>query len=92
MPEFPHRPTPAAFIRKRLRRLGLAGMLVVVAVAFLLSGPRPERLGDRFQVMLPLVALGCAVAEGQTVRLVGRYILLEVFIKGPKYGLSLIHI
>ena len=63
-------------------------MAAVVAFVFLISGPNAERLGDRFQIILPTVALACAIAEGRGVQLFGRYLLLEVFIKTPKHTLG----
>jgi membrane-associated phospholipid phosphatase len=78
---------PVAMIR-RLRRIGLRGMLVFVIVVALLTGRDPEKLGDSFQIALPVLALGCALADGSAVRLVGRYLLLEAFIKTPKATLG----
>ena len=77
-----------SWIGNRFRNLGLGGILVVVLVVALVSGRSPEKLGDNFQIALPLVALGCAVAEGRGVELFGRYLLLEVLIKTPKHTLG----
>ncbi len=73
---------------RRLRRIGLRGMLVFVIVVVLVTGRDPEKLGDSFQIALPVLALGCALADGSAVRLVGRFVLLEVFVRTPKLTLG----
>ena len=82
-------PGPVGKVFRNLRRIGLRGMLIFVLVVALFSGRDPEKIGDNFQIALPILALGCAVADGSAVRLVGRYVLLEFFIKTPKSTLGM---
>ena len=89
MAEFSQRGGWKSTLRNRLRSVGFGGIIALVAVVFLISGPNAERIGDRFQITLPLFALACAAAEGRAVQLVGRYVLLEVFIKTPKHTLGM---
>ncbi|MEM6637150.1 MAG: phosphatase PAP2 family protein [Pseudomonadota bacterium] len=76
------------WIRRVFGRINLGAFLVVLLVLAAVSRFVPEKIGDNYQIALPLIGLGCAVAEGQGVRYFGRYLLLETFIKGPKYGLG----
>ena len=76
------------FLFRRLRRVGLVGMLCLVVFILVLSGRDPEKIGDNFQIALPLLGLGCAIADGGGVQYFGRYLLLEVFIKTPKNTLG----
>jgi membrane-associated phospholipid phosphatase len=76
-------------VLRGLRRIGLRGILIFVLVVALFTGKDTEKLGDSFQIALPVLALGCALADGSAVRLVGRYILLETLIKGPKNALGM---
>jgi membrane-associated phospholipid phosphatase len=59
----------------------IVGLLVL---AVLVTVPDNRRLGSALQVVLPLVALGCAASRGETVGTVGRFVVLQVGIKGPK--------
>ena len=86
--EFARPSWPMAAIR-RLRRIGLRGMLIFVILVALVTGRDPEKLGDSFQIALPVLALGCAVADGSALRLVGRFVLLEVFVRTPKLTLGM---
>ncbi|MGJ8612146.1 MAG: phosphatase PAP2 family protein [Octadecabacter sp.] len=61
---------------------------MLVSLILIGTGPQTERIGDRLQVALPLVALGCAIADGRGVQFLGRYVLLEAGIKGPKFLLG----
>lgn len=65
----------------------LAFLAAFFTVVFAL-GRDVERIGDRLQVLLPITALGCAIADGRGVQFFGRYLLLEVGIKVPKFALG----
>jgi membrane-associated phospholipid phosphatase len=78
-------------VRWPMRRLfGSTDAVVVVllALTFLVTLPSNRRLGDALQVVLPLVAFGCAATRGETVELLGRFVVLQAGIKGPKYLLG----
>ena len=47
--------------------------------------PDNRRLGSALQVVLPLVALGCAAARGKTVESLGRFAVLQAGVKGSKH-------
>lgn len=63
-------------------------VLVVIALVVLITGPRVERLGDRYQIALPIVALGCSIANGSGPEYLLRYGVLWVGIHGPKNALG----
>lgn len=75
---------------KQMLVLQLRAILFVCAFLALVFGVgrNVERVGDYLQVLLPVAALGCAIAEGRGAQFFGRYLLLEVGIKGPKYVLG----
>lgn len=60
----------------------LAGVIVVT------SDRHVERIGDKLQIALPLIGLGCAIGSGSGVQYFGRYLLLEAGIKIPKFTLG----
>lgn len=60
---------------------------VLIAVA-LVVGAHSERLGDRYQVALPLLGLGCAAATGGAPEYVLRYAVLWTGIRAGKNGLG----
>lgn len=64
------------------------GMLLIVLVIGAVSAWQPRLIGDKLQVALPVAGLACALAQGHGVQYTGRYLLLELGIKGPKFGLG----
>lgn len=52
---------------------GLVVMAVIVGVA-LVSGGKAEKAGDDLQIALPLLAWGCAAANGDGAEFFGRYL------------------
>lgn len=67
----------------------LVGLVVAVLVVLtLLTGARSERLGDRYQVALPLLGLGCAAATGSAPEYVLRYAVLWTGIRTGKNALG----
>ncbi len=63
-------------------------ILAVLALSVALSAPSPERIGDRLQIALPLLGLGCAVLTGGGGEYLLRFGVLEVVVRGSKLGLG----
>jgi membrane-associated phospholipid phosphatase len=62
-----------------------AVIAVLLGLTVLVTVPDNRRLGSALQVVLPLIALGCAATRGETVGTLGRFAVLQVGIKGPKH-------
>jgi membrane-associated phospholipid phosphatase len=62
-----------------------AVIVVLLALIVLVTVPDNRRLGSALQVVLPLIALGCAATRGETLESLGRFAVLQVGIKGPKH-------
>jgi membrane-associated phospholipid phosphatase len=80
-------PDALRLARRPLRRLAErtdAVILVVLVLTVLVTLPDNRRLGSALQVVLPLVALGCAATRGETMDSLGRFAVLQIGIKGPK--------
>lgn len=73
---------------KLLKQYKVTLIVFMVVSLFLISARNVERIGDHIQIALPLTGLACAVGSGQGLQYFGRYVLLEVGIKGPKYALG----
>ena len=69
----------------RLRRAVVVGVL---ALAVAVSAPNPERIGDRLQIALPLLGLGCAVLAGGAGEYLLRYGLGTALVQASKSGLG----
>jgi membrane-associated phospholipid phosphatase len=85
-PDLPH--SAVTFTRRPMRRPVLrtdAVIAVLLVLTVLVTVPDNRRLGSALQVVLPLIALGCAASRQETVETVGRFVVLQVGIKGPKY-------
>jgi len=54
--------------------LRFALMLVALFGTFLVSPKQIEKLGDSYQIALPMIGLGCALANGQVADFAIRYI------------------
>lgn len=70
-------------IPARLMRLVFAGMLqrsiivlAVIGIVAAMSQGKVEKTGDNLQVALPLLAWGCAAANGDGVEYLGRYLVM----------------
>lgn len=59
-------------------------VLAALALTIALTPPSAERLGDRLQVVLPVLGLGCAVANGTWLEYAARFGLLEGAVHGTK--------
>jgi membrane-associated phospholipid phosphatase len=73
---------------RRLAERTDAVIAVLLALTVLATVPDNRRTGSALQVVLPLIALGCAAARGEMVESLGRFVVLEVGIKGPKHLLG----
>lgn len=84
------RPT---FPWNRLRAWATLGRRVQIIFAVLglvaVMAPDSERTGDRFQVALPILALGCEVVNGSGLEYLGRYAVMFVGVHGTKNALGL---
>lgn len=75
---------------KRVLTLGRRTQLIwlVLGLVLVVTGPRIEKLGDRYQIALPLMALGCQIANGSAVEFVLRYAVGFTGLHGVKRGLG----
>lgn len=80
----------AAFPASLMRRV-FAGMLRrsvvvlgVIAIVAALSQGKVEKTGDNLQIALPLLAWGCAAANGDGVEYLGRYLVMFAAAHGAK--------
>lgn len=71
--------------QRRLAERTDAVIAVLLVLTVLVTFPDNRRLGSALQVVLPLIALGCAATRGETVESLGRFFVLQIGIKGPKY-------
>lgn len=86
----PPDPLPSAvkIASRPMRRLALrtdAVIAVILVLTVLVTIPDNRRLGSGLQIILPVIALGCAATRRETVETLGRFVVLQVGIKGPKY-------
>ena len=63
-------------------------VLAVLALVTLVTPREVERYGDNYQVALPLLALGCEIANGQGLAYFGRYVVHFVGLHATKRGLG----
>lgn len=61
---------------------------MVLALTILFTEPVAERYGDRLQVALPLLALGCSVVTGGAGEYLIRLATLEIVVHGSKAALG----
>jgi hypothetical protein len=64
------------------------GVLAVLALVAFITPREVEKYGDQFQVALPLLALGCQIANGQGLAYFGRYAVHFVGLHATKRGLG----
>ncbi len=81
MPSYP-------FKRPTLPGTRVLIILGIIGLVFLASLNSTEKAGDRLQIALPLLGLGCAVMDGKALQYTGRFLLMETLLKGSKYGLG----
>lgn len=63
-------------------------IFAVLGLIAVTTAPNVEKLGDRYQVALPLLALGCEVVNGSGVEYLGRYAVMFVGLHGTKQALG----
>jgi len=63
-------------------------VMVALILTFAISGKQVEKLGDSYQIALPVIALGCSVTNGQAWNFFGRYLVQLVLVHGSKYALG----
>lgn len=63
-------------------------ILALLALALAAGSLRPERVGDRLQVALPLLAWACAANRGEAAEYLLRYGVMFVSAHGAKQGLG----
>lgn len=63
-------------------------ILAVLALTLVLSPWRIERLGDNFQIALPVLALGCSVANGEAGEYALRFAAQWLTVQGTKQALG----
>jgi membrane-associated phospholipid phosphatase len=68
-------------------RRGFITMLILLCVVFA-TGGRVEKTGDKLQVALPLLAWGCAAANGDALEYLGRYAVMFVSVHSAKLALG----
>lgn len=76
---------------RRLRRFARSAdavIVVLLVLTVLATVPDNRRLGGALQVVLPLVALGCAATRGKAVESLGRFAVLQIGLKGSKHLLG----
>ncbi len=73
--------------RLRARRAPFL-VMAVLALVVALSPPEPRRYGDNLQIALPVLALGCEIANGNGWEYLGRYAVLFAGIHGSKRSLG----
>lgn len=84
------RPTfPWPRLRAQLTLVRKVQIIFAVLGLIAITAPSPERLGDRYQVALPILALGCEVINGSGLEYVGRYAVMFVGMHGTKRALGL---
>ncbi|MEM6303496.1 MAG: hypothetical protein AAF744_02190 [Pseudomonadota bacterium] len=59
---------------RKLKQTVQTQMCVFVAVAVFMGSAEVEKIGDRLQVALPVAGLACAVANGDAVSYLLRFI------------------
>lgn len=83
MPTDPFR--PAILPLQRLVGRTDAVIVVLLVLTVLATVPDNRRMGSALQVVLPLVALGCAAARGKSIESLGRFVVLQAGLKGTKH-------
>lgn len=84
------RPTfPWTRLRSELTLVRKVQIIFAVLGLIAITAPSTERLGDRYQVVLPIMALGCEVVNGSGLEYVGRYVVMFVGLHGTKNALGL---
>jgi membrane-associated phospholipid phosphatase len=73
---------------RRFARSADAVIVVLLVLTVVATVPDNRRMGSALQVILPLVALGCAATRGKTVEILGQFVVLQAGVKGSKHLLG----
>lgn len=76
--------TAVDYVRRLVGRTD-AVIVALLALTVLATAPDNRRMGSALQVVLPLIALGCAATRGEALDSLGRFALLQVGVKGSKH-------
>lgn len=63
-------------------------ILAALVLTFVISEKEVEKLGDAYQIALPVIALGCSLTNGQAVDFAIRYVAHWSIVHGSKTGLG----
>ncbi len=63
-------------------------VLAALILTFAIGSKDVEKLGDRFQVALPVIALGCSAVNGQFGDFLLRYVIQLGVVHGSKHALG----
>ena len=63
-------------------------VMAVLILVFAFGGRDVEKIGDDLQIALPVLALGCALTNGQAVDFLARYAVQLAVVHGSKRGLG----
>ena len=77
-----------SFLGVSFARLRGAVVVWLIALTVLASARDQEIIGDNLQVALPIIALGCEVANGSGVEYLGRYVVMFVGLRTAKVALG----
>jgi membrane-associated phospholipid phosphatase len=87
MPTNPLRTAVQAAAQPMHRLVGRTDAVIIVLLALTVVATVPDnrRMGSALQIVLPLIALGCAATRGKTLDSLGRFAVLQVGVKGSKH-------
>ena len=81
--------SPLTFVRKSIsQRVIISVILAAIALTVLFSERSAERYGDRLQITLPVLALGCQIVNGQGAEYLLRYGVMFFGVHGSKRALA----
>lgn len=63
-------------------------ILAALALVLVVSPKEVKKLGDNYQIALPVIALGCSIANGQALDFGIRYIAQFTVVQGSKFALG----
>ena len=63
-------------------------VIVALVLTFAISDKESEKLGDAYQIALPVIALGCSLTNGQALDFAARYVIHWSIVHGSKNALG----
>ncbi|MFQ5438554.1 MAG: phosphoesterase, partial [Paracoccaceae bacterium] len=67
-------------------------ILIVLVLTFVVTERQIERMGDSYQVALPVLGLACSLTSGQAVDYLVRYVVQQSVVSGSKAALGKVEI